>query len=308
MTINTLLVIKIGGGAGLNMRLCAADIANIAKTRPVVVVHGVSDMMNRLCEERGIPVKMLTSPNGHISRYTDAVTRDVFVEAAGRVNAQLVALLAEQGVKAAGFVRPPNSSQSILTPKSPLHFAAMGFEDTAALTPPLHDMERGQGGEVILQAERKAAIRAVVDGRVRMIRDDYSGTIIGVNVDVLLNQLQAGMLPVLPPLANSPDGLLNVDGDRAAAAAAGALGASDFIILSNVRGLYQHFPDENSFVSQVNRMQLDEAQTWAEGRMKRKVLGAAEALNQGVQRVIIADGRVENPVSAALNGAGTHFT
>jgi acetylglutamate/LysW-gamma-L-alpha-aminoadipate kinase len=41
--------------------------------------------------------------------------------------------------------------------------------------------------------------------------------------------------------------------------------------------------------------------------MKRKVLGAIEALNHGVQRVIITDGRVENPVSVALNGAGTHF-
>lgn len=41
--------------------------------------------------------------------------------------------------------------------------------------------------------------------------------------------------------------------------------------------------------------------------MKRKVLGAQEALRGGVRRVIIADGRAPQPVSAALDGAGTVF-
>jgi acetylglutamate/LysW-gamma-L-alpha-aminoadipate kinase len=41
--------------------------------------------------------------------------------------------------------------------------------------------------------------------------------------------------------------------------------------------------------------------------MKRKVLGAAEALNRGVRRAIIADGRAQQPISAALGGAGTEF-
>jgi acetylglutamate/LysW-gamma-L-alpha-aminoadipate kinase len=39
--------------------------------------------------------------------------------------------------------------------------------------------------------------------------------------------------------------------------------------------------------------------------MKKKVLGAQEALQGGVGRVIIADGRVENPISYALQGKGT---
>ena len=42
--------------------------------------------------------------------------------------------------------------------------------------------------------------------------------------------------------------------------------------------------------------------------MKRKVLGAQEALDGGVNRVIIGDGRVTNPASEALAGAGTVFT
>ena len=40
-------------------------------------------------------------------------------------------------------------------------------------------------------------------------------------------------------------------------------------------------------------------------RMKKKILGAQEALEAGVKRVIIADGRVEKPIQLALSGKGT---
>ena len=108
-------------------------------------------------------------------------------------------------------------------------------------------------------------------------------------------------------MASSADGLLNVDGDRACAMVAGELRSQTLIILSNVRGLYRHFPDESSFVAQVRGEQLDEAMEWARGRMKRKVLAAREALEAGVPRVIIADGRSAHPVTRALDGAGTRF-
>jgi hypothetical protein len=125
--------------------------------------------------------------------------------------------------------------------------------------------------------------------------------------DQLQQLLQAGYVPVLPPMALSDDGLLNIDGDRASAAVAGALHASALVILSNVRGLYRNFPDETSFVQQVPAHQMTAALGWAQGRMKRKVLGAQEALDGGVERVIISDGRVHHPVQQALAGQGTVF-
>jgi acetylglutamate/LysW-gamma-L-alpha-aminoadipate kinase len=108
-------------------------------------------------------------------------------------------------------------------------------------------------------------------------------------------------------MATSDEGLLNIDGDRASAAVAGALLAQDLVILSNVRGLYRSFPDESSFVQQVQHPQLDAALNWAQGRMKRKIIGAQEALKGGVRRVIIGDGRIINPVRQALAGDGTVF-
>ena len=50
---------------------------------------------------------------------------------------------------------------------------------------------------------------------------------------------------------------------------------------------------------------LEQALSFAEGRMKKKVLGASEALDLGVEKVIFADGRVEHPLLDALAGKGT---
>ncbi|GAB4519286.1 MAG: [LysW]-aminoadipate kinase [Anaerolineae bacterium] len=262
--LEQILVVKIGGGAGLDIARCLQDVARLARQRPVVVVHGVSAVMDALCAERGLPVRTITSPNGHSSRYTDPSTRDVFVEAAGRVNDDLVHGLQAQGIDAVGV-------------------------------------------SGVIYGERKAAIRALVDGRRVIIRDDYSGTITGVNAGILFDCLERGQVVVLPPLAISDDGFLNIDGDRGAAAVASALGAADFVILSNVRGLYRQFGQEDSFITRVSRHQIDAAMNYAQGRMKRKVLGASEALAGGVHRVIIADGRLESPIQAALQGVGTEF-
>jgi acetylglutamate/LysW-gamma-L-alpha-aminoadipate kinase len=57
----------------------------------------------------------------------------------------------------------------------------------------------------------------------------------------------------------------------------------------------------------VAQHDLPRALDWAAGRMKRKVIGAQEALDGGVRRVVIGDGRVVGAVSAALNGVGTEF-
>ena len=268
MSSTELLVVKLGGGAGLDLAAACDDLAAIARGRPLVVVHGVSEAMNRLCAELGVEVQTLMSPSGHSSRYTPPATRDVYVRAAEQANQDLVAELRRRDVSAAGFV----------------------------------------GDDVVVQGARKKAIRAVMNGRIRMVRDDHSGAIAQVETAALDSALAQGQIPVLPPMAGSADGLLNVDGDRAGAAVAGALGASTLVILSNVRGLYRDFPDEDSFVERVALSQIDSALDWAQGRMKRKVLAAREALTQGVERVIIADGRMPNAITQALKGAGTEFT
>jgi len=118
--------------------------------------------------------------------------------------------------------------------------------------------------------------------------------------------MQAGLTPVIAPLAISSEGdALNVDADRAAAMVAGAVKAEKLILLTNVPGLLRSFPDESTLIPHLAAKDLEQALGFAEGRMKKKVLGASEALSLGVGCIIFADGRVEHPVLDALNGKGT---
>jgi acetylglutamate/LysW-gamma-L-alpha-aminoadipate kinase len=149
-------------------------------------------------------------------------------------------------------------------------------------------------------------IRVVEDGKQKILRDDWTGTIERVNAGLLRLLLDAGYLPVIAPIAASAQGeAVNVDGDRAAAALAEGLGASTLLLLSNVPGLLRSFPDESSLIARISRAAVGDYAELAQGRMKKKVLGAVEALEGGVGRVILGDARIAQPISRALAGAGT---
>jgi len=139
-----------------------------------------------------------------------------------------------------------------------------------------------------------------------VLRDDLTGTVDKVNADLLRLLLKNGYLPVVTPPAISYEGeAMNVDGDRAAARIAAALNAERLIILSNVPGLLRDFPDESSLIPRIDATRVEEAMAHAEGRMRIKILGATEAIADGVGSVTFADGRIAQPVRNALAGQGT---
>jgi acetylglutamate/LysW-gamma-L-alpha-aminoadipate kinase len=138
------------------------------------------------------------------------------------------------------------------------------------------------------------------------VRDDFTGKIDKINVSLLEALLEGSYTPVIAPLAVSLSGeALNVDADRAAAMVASALNAETLFLLTAAPGLLRDFPDESTLISKLRRTKLEEALSYAAGRMKKKVLGADEALEGGVDQVIIADGRIANPITNALAGKGT---
>lgn len=264
-----MIVVKVGGGAGIDYGALCADIAKLwAGGARLVLVHGGSHETNTLAERLGHPPRFVTSPSGYTSRYTDRQTLEIFLmAAAGKVNKTLVERLQMLGVNAVGL--------------------------------------SGLDGR-LLAGQRKAAIRIVEDGRQKILRDDWTGTVETVNAPLLRLLLEGGYLPVVAPIASSAAGeAVNVDGDRAAGALAGALHAETLLLLSNVPGLLRAFPDEASLVRHIPRAAVEDHLPLAQGRMKKKVLGASEALAAGVGRVILADARVDRPVSQALAGAGT---
>ena len=241
-----LRVLKAGGSAGVDRDRVADLVAAVAATGPVVLVHGASAETDRLSSLLGHPPETIVSPSGHESRRTDRRTLEIFAMAAlGVENFLYVELLQKRGVDAVGL--------------------------------------SGLSGRLLVGTRKN--VRARRDGKVVLLRDDHTGTIDEVNVALLGQLLGAGRVPVVAPLAMSPEGdALNVDGDRAAARIAVALGARELIILTNVPGLLRDVDDRASVVDEAA---VGEAEALARGRMKKKVLAAREAIEGGVDEVWI---------------------
>lgn len=263
------LVVKVGGSEGIDLDAVVADLAELwAKDPRIVLVHGGSAETNRISTQLGLPPRFVTSPNGHTSRYTDHATLEVFeMVYCGKVNKGLVEKLQARGVNAVGL--------------------------------------SGLDGR-LLEGRLKPTVRSVENGRVMILRGDHTGTVERVNVKLLGALLTSGHMPVITPPAISFDNVaMNVDGDRVAAAVAVALGARALVLLSNVPGLLRELSDPDSLVPRIAAADPADARTYARGRMLKKVMGAVDAVQGGVQRVVLGDARLQHPVRQALAGTGT---
>jgi [amino group carrier protein]-L-2-aminoadipate 6-kinase len=264
-----MIVVKIGGSQGVNLDAVCQDAAGlIQQGQKILLVHGGSAETNGISAQLGHPPRFVTTATGFTSRYTDRDTLEIFaMVTSGKINTLLVERMQRYGVNALGL--------------------------------------SGVDGRLMV-AQRKDAIRIIENGRKLLLRDDFTGKIETVNSALLEMLMTAGYTPVIAPLALSTQGdALNVDADRAAAMVAGAVAAEALIILTNVPGLMRNFPDESTLIAHLPKTGLEEALSFAEGRMKKKVLGASEALDLGVPKIIFSDGRTEHPLLDALAGKGT---
>lgn len=265
----TMLVVKIGGGADVDLEPTLRELAD--HDGPWVLVHGGNAELDEVSRALGHEPRFVTSPSGYTSRVTDLETiRLIQMVYRGRINNEVVRKLQGFGANAVGL--------------------------------------SGVDGR-LWQAERKEAIRVVEGDRKFILRDDHTGKIVDVNTDLLRLLLENDYRPVLtlPALATTGEAV-NVDGDRAAAAVAAALGATDLVILSNVPGLLADVDDPDSLIGRVSLAAFDQAEDAAKDRMKKKLLGAREALEAGVDRVVLAASNRTTPVTDALAGAGTMIT
>jgi [amino group carrier protein]-L-2-aminoadipate 6-kinase len=243
---------------------------DLAGRSDFVLVHGGSDRVDRLGAAIGRPSEYFTSPSGVVSRRSDPAHLEVVVMAlAGAVQTEIVAALARRHVRALG----------------------------------LSGVDAG-----LLLAKRKEASRALVDGKVFRVTDDFSGTIEKVDGELLHHLLRLGIAPVIGPPAITPSGeIVNVDADRAAAQVATAVRAEALLLLTNVPGLLREVSETSTLIRSVARDEVDAVLPFAAGRMRKKVLAAKSALAGGVPRVVIASSQGDRPVERALAGDGTVF-
>jgi acetylglutamate kinase len=145
----------------------------------------------------------------------------------------------------------------------------------------------------LLQAERTGT---VVDGQ--DVDLGLVGEVVGVNPSAILDILEAGRIPVISTVApeirhdgQATQQVLNVNADTAAAALASALHASKLVILTDVEGLYSDWPDKSSLVSSLTASQLRDLLPSLESGMIPKMDACLKAVDNGVARAHIVDGR-----------------
>lgn len=256
-----MLVVKVGGRTLKNFETVARDLM---KYQPFVLVHGGGDIVSEYSLKMGIEPRIVVSPSGIRSRYTDERELEVFAMVmAGKVNKELVSTLLNLGAKAVGI--------------------------------------SGVDGPTLL-AERKKRIVVLERGRRRAILGGFTGRIREVRTDLLNALLDADFNVVLAPLARGMEGeMLNVDGDQAAAKVAMAMNPSHLILLSDVEGVLW----DGELVGRLTPEEAEELASKLGAGMNRKLMMAAEVARRRTH-VIISNGLVDEPVTNALKGRGTH--
>jgi acetylglutamate/LysW-gamma-L-alpha-aminoadipate kinase len=266
-----LLVIKIGGSILKegDSSEIISDIKTLAEDHKLVLVHGGGAEVTKTAANLGKEQKFVVSPQGFRSRYTDKETMEIFT-----------------------MVMAGKINKKIVTALQSQGIPAVGLSGIDGL---------------LLKAERKKRL-VIVDerGRKKVIDGGYTGKINEVKVDLISLLLDNSYVPVVTPIAISEEfEPLNVDGDRTAAIVAGTLKADCLILLTDVEGLFM----KNKLVPNITVAEAKVALSSIGKGMSTKVHAALEALNQGVNEVLVTSGVKKRPISSALkHKSGTVIT
>ena len=155
-----------------------------------------------------------------------------------------------------------------------------------------------------------------IDGKLieaRPISEDlgYVGEITAIHPEIIERINQTDAVPVIASAGIGIDGeIYNVNADTAASRIAGALSAEQFILLSDVRGLYGNFPDEESFIDEINLTNLEKLvkEKKITDGMIPKIEAIKYAMFEGLGQAVLLDGRVPHALLLELftdKGQGT---
>jgi len=135
------------------------------------------------------------------------------------------------------------------------------------------------------------------------------GDVVAVNPDFVTQLLDDGLIPVVSTVARDADGIVhNVNADTAAAALAIALGAEKFVLLTDVEGLYSDWPNRESIIKRISQSDLESMLPSLESGMVPKMEACLRAVQGGVPRAHVIDGRLPHSVLLEVftdDGIGT---
>ena len=142
----------------------------------------------------------------------------------------------------------------------------------------------------------------------------YVGEITKIRPQPITDLLEKNYIPVISTVASDRQGnTFNINGDTAAAFIAGALGAERLIMMTDIAGILMDKDDPSTLIPHIT---VDEARKLYDsgvisGGMIPKVDCCIEALEHGVENVVIMDGRIPHSILMELltdEGAGTMVT
>jgi acetylglutamate kinase len=139
------------------------------------------------------------------------------------------------------------------------------------------------------------------------------GEITAIDTGAIEALLADGRIPVVSSVARSQDDgdkghVYNVNADTAAAALAAALGAETLVVLTDVEGLYEDWPDSDEVISRLTASQLEKLLPELSSGMVPKMEGCLYAVRNGVNTARVLDGRVQHSILLEIftdEGIGT---
>ena len=151
------------------------------------------------------------------------------------------------------------------------------------------------------------ATNTVVDGE--EVDLGLVGEVTQVRPEAVLDIIEAGRIPVVSSVAPDVDGVVhNVNADSAAAALAVALGAEKLLVLTDVEGLFLDWPSSDDVIGEISPEALEELLPSLASGMVPKMGACLQAVQGGVPRATVVDGREPHAVLLELftqEGVGT---
>ena len=139
----------------------------------------------------------------------------------------------------------------------------------------------------------------------------YVGNVTRVNIEPIMDLLEKGYIPVVSTIGCDRQGnAYNINGDTAAAHIAGAIGAQNLIMMTDIAGVLKDKRDPSSLIPHITVSEAQQLRREGviDGGMIPKVGCCIEAIYKGVQQVIIMDGTVPHSILMEIltdEGAGT---
>ena len=135
------------------------------------------------------------------------------------------------------------------------------------------------------------------------------GEVAHVRPEAVQDLIAAGRIPVVSSVAPDVAGVVhNVNADTAAAALAIALGAAKLLVLTDVEGLYRDWPHSDDVIKEISPESLAELMPTLASGMVPKMGACLQAVQGGVPRATVVDGRMEHAVLVEIftdDGVGT---